>query len=255
MLKNCSPEEWAARQELACAYRLFDHYGWYELIFNHITVRVPGTEDQFLINPFGLMYREVKASNLVKIDIEGNIIGDSAWPVNRAGFVVHSAVHAARHDAHAVIHTHTTAGQAVSCQKQGLLMMSFHAMFFNERLAYHDFEGITVDNSERARMVAHLGEKNCMILRNHGLLTCGPTLAHAFNLHYNLNRACEVQLAAQSGGAALVIPDPAIAAKSAAIWDRFEGMGKSDMPAKGQDEVIFEAMTRWMVAKDPSFLA
>ena len=197
---NCSAQEWRARQDLACAYRLFDHFGWHELIYNHITVRLPGTTDQFLINPFGLLYREVKASNLVKIDIDGNILGNSIYPVNPAGFVVHSAVHAARPDAHAVAHVHTTAGQAVSCQKDGLLPLSFTSLFYTDRIAYHDFEGIPLDNSERVRLVQSLGDKNLLILRNHGLLSCGSTIADAFLDLYHLQRACEVQIAAQGAG-------------------------------------------------------
>ena len=153
-----SAEEMQARRDLACAYRLFDHLGWHEMIYNHITVRVPGTEDQFLINPFGLMYREVKASNLVRIDVDGTIVRPSEHPVNPAGFVVHSAIHRARADAHAVAHTHTTAGQAVACQAQGLLPLSFTAMFFTERIAYHDFEGITLDLDERERLARDLGD-------------------------------------------------------------------------------------------------
>src|SRR5690349_21630285 len=183
--ERVSAEEWRLRQELACAYRLFDHFGWHELIYNHITVRVPGESGHFLINPFGLMYREVTASNLVKIDVDGNVVlGDH--PVNRAGFVIHSAIHRAREDAHAVAHTHTTAGQAVSCQQQGLLPMSFSALMFHNRIAYHDFEGITLDLDEQERLLADLGSKDAMILRNHGLLTCGRTLADAFQEMYQL---------------------------------------------------------------------
>jgi ribulose-5-phosphate 4-epimerase/fuculose-1-phosphate aldolase len=241
-------DEWNARQELACAYRLFDHFGWHELIYNHITVRVPGSEGHFLINPFGLLYREVNASNLVKIDLEGNIVGESAYPVNPAGFVVHSAIHAARPDAHAVAHVHTTAGQAVACQKEGLLPLSFSALFYTDRIAYHDFEGITLDRGERARLAADLGDRSVMILRNHGLLSCGPTLAHAFLDLYQLQRACEVQIAAQAGGSQqLALASREASLNSAAQHRR--ALEKGVEPA-----MAFAAMRRWMVAKDPSFL-
>ena len=166
--------EWSARQDLALAYRLFDQFGWHELIYNHITVRVPDEEGRFLINPFGLMYREITASNLVKIDVDGRVLSTPSSRINPAGFVVHAAVHACRADAHAVIHSHTTAGQAVSCQRQGLLPLSFSSVFFHERIAYHDFEGITLDRDECGRLAQDLGSSNVMILRNHGLLTCGP---------------------------------------------------------------------------------
>ena len=242
-----SPEEWKVRQQLACAYRLFDHFGWHELIYNHITVRVPGEVGRFLINPFGLMYREVKASNLVKIDIDGNVIGESQYGINRAGFVIHSAIHRARPDAHAVAHTHTTAGQAVSCQADGLLMMGFTGVMFHERVAYHDYEGITLDLDEQSRLLRDMGTKNVMILRNHGLLTCGPTLPDAFAEMYQLQRACEVQLAAQAGGTAkLSIPDEKLAIRATGQFLQAQRSGECNM--------LFDAMTRWMIDKDPSFL-
>jgi len=239
------PTEWSARQDLALAYRLFDHFGWHELIYNHITVRVPGEDGRFLINPFGLMYREIKASNLVKVDVEGRVHGTPA-PVNPAGFIVHSAVHSCRVDAHAVIHSHTTAGQAVACQPQGLLPLSFTSLFFHDRIGYHDLEGITLDRDECSRIARDLGSHNAMILRNHGLLTCGPTLAHAFNLHYQLQRACEVQIAAQAGGAVRLVSQ-GIASRAAAQFAAAQSTG-------GEDEMLFDAMRRWMVAKDPTFL-
>ncbi|MEO8038511.1 MAG: class II aldolase/adducin family protein [Betaproteobacteria bacterium] len=242
-----SEAEWAARQELACVYRLFDHFGWHELIYNHITVRVPGEDRHFLINPFGLMYREVKASNLVKIDIDGNVLSASDWPINPAGFIVHAAVHSARSDAHAVIHTHTTAGQTVSCQRQGLLPLSFTSVFFHERIRYHDFEGITLDRDECARLAGDLGDANVMILRNHGLLTCGPDLAHAFSLHYQLQRACEVQVASQSGGAELNLVPDRVAQRAARQFAAAQTTGR-------EDQLLFAAMRRWMIDKDPSFL-
>jgi len=241
-----SPEEWCARQELACAYRLFDHFGWHELIYNHITVRVPGERGHFLINPFGLMYREVTASNLVKVDIDGQIVlGEH--PINRAGFVIHSAIHRAREDAHAVAHTHTTAGQAVSCQEHGLLPMSFSAAMFHDRIAYHDFEGITLDLDEQERLLADLGGKDVMILRNHGLLTCGPTLADAFQEMYQLQRSCEVQVAALAGGARVILLREELAIRATNQFARTARNGV-------ENRMMFDAMTRWMVDKDPSCL-
>ncbi|MSQ71454.1 MAG: class II aldolase/adducin family protein [Betaproteobacteria bacterium] len=241
-----SPQEWRVREELACAYRLFDHFGWHELIYNHITVRVPGEEGHFLINPFGLMYREVNASNLVKIDVDGKIImGDH--PINQAGFVIHSAIHRNRPDAHAVAHTHTTAGQAVSCHEHGLLPMSFGAVMFHGRIAYHDYEGITLDVEEQGRLLKHLADKTVMILRNHGLLTCGPTLADAFHDMYQLQRACEVQVAALAGGTKVILPREELAVKATGQFNRNARHGV-------ENRMMFDAMTRWMLDKDPGFL-
>lgn len=237
--------EWEARVELAACYRLFQQLGWHELIYNHITVRVPGTVDQFLINPFGLMYREVTASNLVKMDINGNKIGDSPYSVNPAGFVVHSAVHAARHDVHCVMHTHTTAGQIVSCQKEGLLPLSFNAMPFTGRISYHDFEGITLDTEECGRLAQSLGTNNLLILRNHGLLACGGSVADAFADLYQLQRACEVQVGAMQSGATLNWP-PRDVALHVAEQNKMQAQG----PANA---MMFAAMVRWMDSIDPSY--
>ncbi|MBA2960617.1 class II aldolase/adducin family protein [Ramlibacter sp. MAH-25] len=237
--------EWQLRCELAAAYRLFAHLGWHELIYNHLTVRLPGTE-HFLINPFGLMYREIRASTLVKIDLEGRKVDASAWAVNPAGFVVHAAVHAARADAHCVVHTHTTAGQVVACQAGGLLPLSFNALFYAGRVAYHDFEGITLDRQECQRLAADLGDRNVMILRNHGLLVCGPSIGDAFAEHYMLQRACEVQVAAQATGAALVQPLDAIAQRAAAQYDRTARQGD-------QNALLWDAMLRWAWDLDPGF--
>ena len=237
--------EQRAREDLACAYRLFDVFGWHELIYNHITLRVPNTQ-HFLINPFGLTYNEVTASNLVKVDLDGNIVGPDNHPINPAGFVVHAAVHRNRHDAACVIHTHTTAGLAVACQKQGLLPLSFPSMFYTDRLSYHDFEGITIDEDECGRLAASLGDNNCMILRNHGLLTCGVSLPDAFAEMYHLQRACEVQIAAQSSGAELIFPDISIGRKAAAQHDKLARMG-------AQNDLLWQAMMRWMDSIDPSY--
>lgn len=244
---GCDAGEWQVRCGLAAAYRLFAHLGWHELIYNHITVRVPDS-GHFLINPFGLMYREITASSLVKIDLEGGKVEPNPWPVNPAGFIVHSAVHAARADAHCVIHTHTTAGQVVSCQRDGLLPLSFNSMFYTGRVAFHDFEGITLECDECARLAAHLGERNVMFLRNHGVLVCGPSIGDAFAEHYMLQRACEVQVAAQASGAVLVQPDAQLARHVAAQYDATARRG-------GQNTLLWEAMLRWAWDIDSGFCA
>lgn len=237
--------EWQVRCELAAAYRLFAQLGWHELIYNHLTVRVPGTE-HFLINPFGLMYREINASKLVKIDLDGRKVEPSPWTVNPAGFIVHGTLHAARADAHCVMHTHTTAGQVVSCQEAGLLTLSFNAMFYEGRVAYHDFEGITLDREECQRLAFDLGDRNVMILRNHGLLVCGPTVGDTFSEHYMLQRACEVQVAAQATGAALRMPGPEIARRASAQYDSTARKGD-------QNCLLWDAMLRWAWELDPEF--
>lgn len=243
-----SAEEWKARQELACAYRLFDHLGWHSLIFNHITVRLPNEPNHFLINPFGLMYREVTASNLVKVDLAGNIVDGNTYPVNRAGFVIHSAIHLSRRgDAHAVMHTHTNAGVSVACQRQGLLPLSMEGVAFQGEVAYHDFEGISLDTGERERLIENLGDKYAMILRNHGLLTCGPTLADAFFTMFRLECACSSQIGAQSGGADLNLVGKSLQAKTSQQMKNAAGHGNTG-------QMLFEAMSRWMVDKDPGFL-
>lgn len=242
---HCAPEEWQVRCELAAAYRLFALLGWHELIYNHLTVRVPGSE-HFLINPFGLMYREVKASNLLKIDLDGRKVDASPWPVNPAGFIVHSAVHAARADAHCVMHTHTTAGQVVACQRDGLLPLSFNSMFYTGRVAYHEFEGITLEREECGRLARDLGDRNVMILRNHGVLVCGPSVGDAFTEHYMFQRACEVQIAAQATGVPLVQPANTIAQRAAQQYERTARQG-------GQNRLLWDAMLRWAWDLDPSF--
>jgi ribulose-5-phosphate 4-epimerase/fuculose-1-phosphate aldolase len=189
-----------ARVELAAAYRIFDMLGWVEMIFNHITVRVPGPEVRFLINPFGLHYREVKASNLVLIDIDGNPVRETNWPVNRAGFVIHSAIHAAIPEAHCVMHTHTTSGIAVACLEEGLSPHNFYGAMLVGKVAYHEFEGITVEPGEKERLVRDIGDKPAVILRNHGLLAWGASVSQAFLMMWTLQRACDVQIAASRAG-------------------------------------------------------
>jgi len=215
----CSPEEWAARVELAACYRLVHHFRMTDMIYNHITVRVPGRHDQFLINPYGVLYKDMTASGMVKIDLDGKLIEPSPWSVNEAGFVIHSAIHAARHDVYCVLHTHTKAGVAVSCLEVGLLPLNQFALQFHNRLAYHEYEGIALDLEERGRLVADLGDKWSMILRNHGLLTCGKTVGAAFNRMFYLNQACEVQLAAQAAGP-LRLPSPKVQEHTAQQFER-----------------------------------
>lgn len=202
-----SQEEWQLRQELAACYRLIAHYRMTDLISTHISVRLPGPEHHFLINPYGLFFEEITASNLVKIDLDGNKVQDSAYPVNPAGFVIHSAIHRAREDAQCVLHTHTRAGCAVAAQEGGLLPVNQISLEFYGRVAYHNYEGIALNFSEQQRLVEDLGNKSVMILRNHGLLTVGDSVKQAFLRMYYLEKACEIQLAAQAGGTLRLPPD------------------------------------------------
>ena len=190
-----SAEEWAVRLELAALYRAFDWMGWTELIYNHITAKVPGPDHHYLINPYGLWYNEVTASNLVKVNLAGQAVDGSKYPVNVAGFVIHSAVHEARDDAHCIIHTHSTAGSAVSCKKDGLRYDNFYSSILHGQVAYHDFEGVTTDTAEQARLVKSLGAKSILMLRNHGLLVACPGIPEAFSTYWTLQRACEIQAA------------------------------------------------------------
>ncbi|WP_062732573.1 class II aldolase/adducin family protein [Sphingobium abikonense] len=208
---DMTPQEWEARQQLAACYRIFDHMGWSELIYNHITLRVPGEDNAFLINPFGLGYQEVTASNLVKIDIEGQVLDGSPYPVNRAGFTQHSVFHRHLPDAHCIIHTHTTAGMAVSACAEGLRPISFYAAAFAGQIAYHAFEGVTIRPEEGERLIANLGDKRVMILRNHGTLVMAASLPEAFLKHWSLQRACEIQVAASAAGTPVDIPAEVIA--------------------------------------------
>ena len=201
--EQVSAEEWQARVDLAAAYRLVALYGWDDLIFTHISARVPGADHHFLLNPYGLMFEEVTSSSLVKIDLDGQKVMDSPYAINPAGFTIHSAVHAAREDARCVMHLHTDYGIAVSAQQDGLLPISQQAMFPLASLAYHDYEGLALNEDEKPRLVADLGDKNHMILRNHGLLTIGKNAAEAFLSMYILEHACKIQILAQSGDSEL----------------------------------------------------
>lgn len=209
--EQVSEKEWRTRVDLAAAYRLVALYGWDDLIFTHISARVPGPEHHFLLNPYGMMFDEVNASSLVKIDLDGNKVTDAPHFINPAGFTIHSAVHAAREDALCVMHLHTDYGIAVSAQKEGLLPISQQSMFPLASLAYHDYEGLALNDEEKPRLVSDLGDKNYLILRNHGLLTIGKTAAEAFLSMYILERACRIQILAQAGGGKLhYVPEPVI---------------------------------------------
>jgi len=209
--EQVSQEEWAVRVDLAACYRLIAMYGWDDLVFTHISARVPGPDEHFLINAYGMLFEEITASSLVKVNLAGDNVIDSPWPVNPAGFVIHSAIHEARPDVGCVLHTHTRAGVAVSAQAAGLLPISQVSLFPYATLAYHDYEGVALNDDEKPRLVADLGNSNALILRNHGLLTTGPTIADAFLMTYALETACQTQLLAQSTAGELVqVPQPIV---------------------------------------------
>jgi ribulose-5-phosphate 4-epimerase/fuculose-1-phosphate aldolase len=244
-----SPAEWALRQDLAACYRLVYRYGWDDGIFTHNSVRIPGKEDHFLLNPYGFMFHEINASSLVKVDTEGNIVdgGTQGMDANviDAGFTIHSAVHMAREDGRCVMHTHTVAGMAISAQVEGLLPLAQTSMRFYKRLAYHDYEGIATDLDERERLVADLGTHKAMILRNHGLLTVGATVAEAFSIMRYLQRACELQLAAQAGGT-LTMPSDEVCEKAAQQFDRMGNNQRSN-------DSSWAALRRLLDVEDDSY--
>jgi ribulose-5-phosphate 4-epimerase/fuculose-1-phosphate aldolase len=215
-----------------------------DLIYTHISARVPGATDQFLLNPYGLMFEEVTASSLVKIDLEGRQVEENGYGVNAAGFTIHSAIHAARHDVACVLHTHTRAGFAVSCQKQGLLPLNQMSLQFHNRLGYHDYEGIALDHDERPRLVASLGRHYAMILRNHGLLTAGRTIPEAFSLMFYLDRACEIQVAALAGGSELIYPSTDVQEKTAR---------QHEMDNEPIGDMEWAAHIRMLDREDPSY--
>jgi ribulose-5-phosphate 4-epimerase/fuculose-1-phosphate aldolase len=231
--------------QLAAAYRIFDHLGWTELIYNHISLRVPGEDGRFLINPFGLHYSEVCASNLVKVDVAGNIIGHSDWPINPAGFTFHGAIHAVLPDAHCVMHVHTTPTMAVCCLEEGLSFTNFYAAQLFGKVAYHDFEGITVHLEEGRRILTSASGRPVLLLRNHGPVTIGFNLPSAFSLMWLVNRACEVQLASQSMGPLRAIPEPVL---EGCVRDSLNFNAKF---GGGQDG--FDAMQRLVDRVDPSY--
>ncbi|HVB49920.1 MAG TPA: class II aldolase/adducin family protein [Burkholderiales bacterium] len=239
------PAEWQLRLQLAAAYRIADHLGWAELIYTHVSLRVPGPAHHFLINPYGLRFDEVSASNLVKIDLEGNTVGEHAYGANKAAFVIHGAIHEAREDAQCVFHTHTLAGMAIAAQEEGLLPVHMYSHNFYGKLAYHDFEGPSMRLDEQRRLVASLGSQPALILRNHGLLTLGRTVPEAFVRMWRLERACQVQLAAQ--GARLRLPSAEVCLQSQALGDEF----LEDTAPLG--ELEFAALQRAIDAKDPGY--
>ncbi len=215
-----SDEEWAIRVDLAAAYRLVAHYGWDDLIFTHLSARIPGPEYHFLLNPYNLMFEEVTASSLVKVNMDGNPVDPTPFITNPAGFTIHSAIHMAREDAQAVMHLHTPAGQAVAAHADGLLPLTQTAMLVRGDIAYHDYEGVAVDLSERERIVADLGSKNAMIFRNHGTLALGPSVGECFVRLYFLERACQAQIMALSAGENVNNPpqgSPEVAAEQGAV--------------------------------------
>ncbi len=240
------------RIDLAAAYRLIHRLGLDDSIYTHISARLPGPQHRFLINPYGLRFEEVTASNLVTVDLDGQVIDDPiGLGINPAGFTIHSAVHAARADAICVLHTHTVAGVAVSSQKDGLLPLNQWSMQFTDRLAYHDYEGIALDLDERQRLVADLGDKFVMVLRNHGMLTCGRSVAEAFKLMHNLERSCRAQLAIQSSGAAIMPLSTAVASKTAGQYASFY----DSMEIAGKPDGEWAAFKRMLERSDPDFIS
>jgi ribulose-5-phosphate 4-epimerase/fuculose-1-phosphate aldolase len=242
---RCSEAEWTARQELAACYRIFAMLGWDELIYNHITVAVPGEDGAFLINPYGMHFGEVNASSLVKIDADGNKVDpDNPWHVNRAGFVQHSLFHRALPDVHAIIHTHTTATVAVCSLEGGLQPINFYACYFEGQLAYHDFEGITVRDDEGERLLKNLGDKRVLMLKNHGPVVMARSLPAAFSKYWTLQRACEHQMATLQMGKAITVP-----AEVTAVHQRDQKQAM--IPGAGQAE--FDAMVRKVDKIDTSW--
>jgi len=248
---HISEGEWAVRLDLAACYRLVDHYGMSTLVYNHITAKVPGPEKHFLINEYGLAYAEITASNLVKVDLDGNIVDgtEGSREINPAGYIIHSCVHRARDDLKCVLHTHSRASVAVSCLKGGLLPMEQTGLMFEDRVAYHDYEGLAVDEGEQARMVADLGDKQVMILRNHGLLSCGRTVPEAFRLVYWLELACQTQLDVMASGAEINLPSKAVRERTAAQFaDGAAGIGDGTTVTRE-----WPALLRMLDRKDASW--
>ena len=240
-----SDEEWQVRVDLAACYRLIAMYGWDDLVFTHVSARVPGPDEHFLINAYGWLFEEMTASSLVKVDLSGDKVLDSPHMVNPAGFVIHSAIHEARPDVGCVLHTHTKAGVAVSIQEDGLLPISQQSLLPYALLAYHDYEGIALEDDEKPRLVADLGDKSAFMLRNHGLLTTGPTIADAFLLMYVFETACQIQVMAQSGGGELVqVPKPIVAGIKAQAEQVTRGLG---------GQLVWPGLLRKLERIDPSF--
>ncbi|MBT8099677.1 MAG: class II aldolase/adducin family protein [Gammaproteobacteria bacterium] len=240
-----SDDEWQLRVDLAACYRIIAMHGWDDLVFTHISARVPGPDEHFLINAYGLLFEEMTASSLLKVDLQGNKVLDSSYEGNPAGFVIHSAIHEARPDAACVLHTHSKAGVAVSAQPDGLLPISQTSLFPYATLAYHDYEGIALNEDEKSRLVADIGDKNCLMLRNHGLLTTGPTIADAFLLMYVFETACQIQLLAQSSGNELVqVPQPIVDGITAQAEQVTRGLG---------GQLVWPGLLRKLDRRDPSY--
>jgi len=242
-------QEKDTRIQLAACYRIFDYMGWSEMIYNHITVKVPGSDSHFLINPYGLHYSEVTASNLVKVDIEGNIVEESAYPVNPAGMLIHSAIHGARDDAHCIGHIHTTAGMTVACQQEGLRIDNFYSVLLYNQVAYHDFQGITVLDGEKEQLVESLGDKNLLVLKSHGLLSCGRTIAEMFLNMAALQRSCEIQVSVDMTGKPVVPVSQEIADKT----EQLLALQMQDMGGKPDGDLEFSAMQRLIDKVDQSY--
>ncbi len=240
----------AMRVDLAAAYRLIHRLGLDDSIYTHISARLPGAGHRFLINPYGMRFEEVSPENLFTVDIDGKVLEDPmGLGINPAGFTIHSAIHAARHDAICVLHTHTVAGVAVSCQEEGLLPLNQWSMQFTGRVAYHAYEGIALDLDERERLVADLGDKPVMVLRNHGMLTCGRSVAEAFKLMHNIERSCRAQLALQAAGAPLIRPSAAVAVKTAGQYASFyDKMETGKVP-----DTEWAAFKRMLERSDPDY--
>lgn len=244
-----SPQEKQLRIQLAACYRIFDHMGWSEMIYNHITVKVPDSDGHFLINPYGLHYSEVTASNLVKVDISGNIVEETDYPVNPAGMLIHSTIHGARDDAHCIGHVHTTAGMTVACQQGGLRIDNFYSVLLYGQVAYHDFQGLTVVEGEKEDLLASMGNKNMLILRSHGLLTSGRSIPEMFFNMVALQRSCEIQVSVDMTGKPVVPVSEEIAKRSAELI-KLQMATTSNSPS---GELEFNAMQRLVDKKDDSY--
>ena len=243
--EEVSPEEWQQRVDLAAAYRLVAHYGWDDIIFTHLTARVPGPDHHFLINPYGYTFDEITASSLVKVDLAGKKVSESPYDINPAGFVIHSAVHAAREDAMSVMHVHSIHGVAISAQKNGILPISQVSTLILASLAYHDYEGIALRDEEKPRLVRDLGDKTYLMLRNHGLLTVGPTVPETFLALYFFDQTCRVQVAAQAGSKELIPIDRSILATAESQ--------KQVAFKNGGGALAWPALLRKLDRMDPSF--
>jgi ribulose-5-phosphate 4-epimerase/fuculose-1-phosphate aldolase len=248
-----SPEEWEARVQLAACYRLAAHYGWTDLIYTHISSRVPGPKEHFLLNPFGHMFDEITASSLVKVDLEGNIVDPTPYSIHKAGFIIHSAVHAARADANCVIHSHTRAGMAVSMMKCGLLPLTQHAMLFHGRIAYHGSEGLALDTDERKRIARDLGDNAVMILRNHGTLVVGSTVPEAFSMMWNLEKAMQAQVDGMASGQELTTPPEEVARTTARLGYSSEVLPEYPDGQSPLGRLEWPALLRRLDRIDPSY--